>query len=582
MPIAPRLTDVLELTMGLLARSSRSASKQSPGKGKNVGYIAEFLDLVLAPHLDTILEKKIKVVTNAGGLDPVGLKNAIDAHIQQRGLSGKINVAAVSGDDLLPEQGNLIDGEATKGFDPISGASSEEEGISKDTNLLSLNAYIGAEPIAAALRGGASIVVTGRCVDSALVLGPLAYEYGWDFDTKQHSLDQLASASLAGHVIECGCQAIGGNYTDWRTSAASPHGGWANMGYPILTYNEDNSFFISKPDKTGGIVNCQSVCEQILYEVLDPENYVLPDVVVDMSQVRLEQADTGVVLVRGAKGKPPTPWLKCTAVEQKGFRLTVDMLVCGEEAESKANALGKAIIDRTNALASARFSGAKISPGDSEVILIGGEYSLGQSGKQPERREIVLRVAARHKNRSVLDILSKESAPFLTNSCPGICLLTSGRPKTSPNFAASSVLVHRSKVRPQVHHGTKQKVIDVPLFVEGCKDVIPAKTHVQATKPLPQGSSQNSSSLVKLHSIAIGRSGDKGDTANIAIIARDPSFYPYILEQVTPDVIFSKFRHFIAAGGTVTRFEVPGVHAVNFVLTKSLGGGGLSSLRLDR
>lgn len=139
--------------MGLLARSSRSTSKQSSGKQKNGGYIAEFLDLVLATHLDTILKKKIKVVTNAGGLDPVGLKNAIDAHIQQLGLGGKINVAAVSGDDLLPQQGNLIDGEATKGFDPISGASSEEEGISKDINLLSLNAYIGAEPIAAALRG---------------------------------------------------------------------------------------------------------------------------------------------------------------------------------------------------------------------------------------------------------------------------------------------------------------------------------------------------------------------------------------------------------------------------------------------
>lgn len=205
--------------------------------------------------------------------------------------------------------------------------------VDKGGNLLSLNAYLGAEPIAVALREGASIVVTGRCVDSALVAGPLAFEYSWNFDNEPESLDQLASASLAGHIIECGCQATGGNYTDWRASATNPAGAWANMGYPILTFNEDSTFLISKPGKTGGVVNSHSVCEQMLYEVLDPENYVLPDVVVGMSNVRLEQADTGVVLVKGAKGNSPTPWLKCTAVEERGYRLTVDMVVCGEEAE---------------------------------------------------------------------------------------------------------------------------------------------------------------------------------------------------------------------------------------------------------
>ena len=252
-----------------------------------------------------------------------------------------------------------------------------------------------------------------------------------------------------------------------------------------------------------------------------------------------------------------------------------------EKKRSKAKTLGKAIIERTNSLACSRFSGPAISSSDSEIILIGAEHSLGHPRKLSEQREVVLRVAARHKSRGVLDILSKESAPFLTNSCPGIFLLNSRRPKTSPNLCASSVLVHRSRVQSKVHHGVKDSVIYVPLLINGYRPVQPAKRLLQATKPLPSQSG-DSAPLVKLHDIAISRSGDKGDTANIAIIAKELSSYPYILQQVTPEVIYSAFSHFIAPRGIVTRFEVPGVHAVNFVLTKSLGGGGLSSLRLDR
>ncbi|PGH09900.1 hypothetical protein AJ80_07610 [Polytolypa hystricis UAMH7299] len=575
----PRLDYVVadylaELTMGLLARFSAQSKK---------GYISEFLDLVLAPYLDLILKKRIKIVTNAGGLDPVGLKQAIEEHLQKRGLGNRLKVAAIYGDNILSDRESLQREGAFEKFDPLSGASTEEAGIEESGKLLSLNAYTGAEPITEALKQSADIVVTGRCVDSALVVGPLAYEYGWKYTAVQEDLDRLASASLAGHIIECGAQATGGNFTDWKKSACSPDGGWSNMGYPILTFNEDSTFSISKPERTGGVVTCNSVCEQMLYEVLDPENYVLPDVLIDMSQVRLEQTSLGVVTVRGAKGKPPTPWLKCTAVEQKGFRISVDILVCGEEAESKAKTLGRAIIDRTNALAAERFSGtmSPILPSDAAVMLIGNESSLGTSTHRTERREIALRVAARHADRKVLDILSKEAASFLTNSCPGICLLTSGRAKASPNFVASSTLISRERVVPKVQTTGATWPKSVPLFTDGCRLVEPAPGLIQVSGgvSLPHGQGPTQ---VRLHDVAIGRSGDKGDTANIAIIARDSSYYQYILDQVTPEVIFSQFSHFIASGGTVTRFEVPGVSAVNFVLTRSLGGGGLSSLRLDR
>lgn len=561
--------------MGLLARFSASTKK---------GYISEFLDLVLAPHLDLVIKKRIKFVTNAGGLDPMGLKAAIEHHLRKQGRDGELKVAAVYGDNILPERHRLQTEGAFESFDPLSGAGRKEARIEESGKLLSLNAYTGAEPITEALRQGADIVVTGRCVDSALVLGPLAYEYGWAYSNR--NLDLLASASLAGHVIECGAQATGGNFTDWKTSASSPHGGWCNMGYPILTFKEDGTFSISKPKGTGGVVSCNSVCEQMLYEVLDPENYVLPDVVVDMSQVRLQQLGTGedsTVTVRGAKGKPPTPWLKCTAVEQKGHRISVDILVCGEEAESKAKTLGKAIIDRTNFLVAKTFKDEEspIPEEDMAIHLIGNESSLGSHDRLPERREIALRVAARHKSRKVLDILSKEAAPFLTSSCPGICLLTSGRPKASPNFVATSTLVRREKVLPMISV-TGSSTINVPLSVDGCRPVKAAIGRIEACDGLLLAASKLGISKMRLHDIAVGRSGDKGDTANIAIIARDPSHYQLILDQVTPQAIYSCFRHFIAEGGTVTRFEVPGVSAVNFVLTRSLGGGGLSSLRLDR
>ncbi|KAI8665453.1 hypothetical protein LRP88_04044 [Fusarium phalaenopsidis] len=575
-----------EVTMGLLARSARS-NQGSQKKRAAAGFISEFADLALLPNLDAILEKGIKMVTNAGGLDPVGLKEYIESKLVERGLSHKLKVAAVHGDDIIGQKETFLKEGRFHHFDPVPG--SVEGGINASTEYLSLNAYLGAQPIAVALEQGADIVITGRCVDSALVLGPLAHELGWNFGTSPEDLDRLASASLAGHIIECGAQATGGNYTDWEQSAFSPHGGWSNMGYPILTFFPDKSFTISKPPHTGGVVNTRSVCEQMLYEVLDTENYILPDVILDLSRVTVRQSSPDSVLVRGARGKLPTSWLKCTAVRQQGYRISVDMLVSGEQAERKAKTLGRAIVERTNALAAATHANPqeRISNDDYEIIVIGAEHHLGPGGNFGERREVVLRVAARHEKRSVLDIMGKEAASFLTNSAPGICMLTSGRPKTSLNFVGSSTLVSRDSLHPVVFLGGQKSPIDVPLTLEGCLSGKPSASldSETATSGVAPSSMQPHRELTwraKLHEVATGRSGDKGDSANVAIIARDAAFYEHILQQVTPQVVFSALQHMIAPGGTVTRFAVPGVHAVNFVITKALGGGGLSSLRLDR
>jgi len=333
--------------MGLLARRSRIASKRGTVTHQTSGYIGEFLTYVLDPLLPQILEKGIRVITNAGGLDPVGLKLLIEKHCLEKRIHGA-KVAAVWGDDLLPQINELSTQDSSlRGFDPLNGDTPESFST---TNLLSLNAYLGAQPIVNALAEGANIIVTGRAVDSALVLGPLAYSYNWDLSPTSPHLDFLASASLAGHIIECGAQCTGGNFTDWQDGAFSAYGGWSNMGYPIVEFPSPSSgdFIVTKPHNTGGVVSKLSVAEQMLYEVLDPANYILPDVVLDLTNVTLTDCGDNRVLIRGARGKRPTEWIKCTAIKQDGYRIEAALLIPGHEARKKALILGEALIQRAN------------------------------------------------------------------------------------------------------------------------------------------------------------------------------------------------------------------------------------------
>ena len=343
--------------MGLLARRSRIASQRNLATTPQTsGYIGEFLSYVLAPLLPRLLENGTRIITNAGGLDPVGLKELIEKHLKKEGLHD-VKVAAVWGDDLLSSKSDLFRKGAFKSFEPLNGIGTPESVFSEDDNLLSLNAYLGAEPIVDALRSGAQIIVTGRVVDSALVLAPLAYSFDWDLSPTSPHLNKIASASLAGHIIECGAQCTGGNFTDWREGAFSAYGGWSNMGYPIVEFSADGTFIVTKPVKTGGVVSTLSVTEQMLYEVLDPANYLLPDVNLDLSRVTLTQVGVDRVRVIGAIGRPPTPWLKCTAIKQDGYRIEGALIIPGFEARQKARILGEALIQRANMI----LKGMKVS-----------------------------------------------------------------------------------------------------------------------------------------------------------------------------------------------------------------------------
>ena len=251
-----------EITMSILAAKRM--------RDINDGFASDFVQHVMAPLLPQIAEQGIKVVSNAGGVNPLACKQALEKAAQDAGLA--LKVAVVLGDDLLPRR---------KEFAELS---EWETGAALPKTLLSMNAYLGALPIRDALAAGADVVITGRCVDSAVVLGPLMHEHGWG----ERDYDRLAQGSLAGHIIECGAQCTGGNFTDWELARA----GYADMGFPVVEVEESGDFVVSKPPQTGGLVSVGTVGEQMLYEIGDPRRYILPDVVCDFTAVKLEQIDT--------------------------------------------------------------------------------------------------------------------------------------------------------------------------------------------------------------------------------------------------------------------------------------------------
>lgn len=337
-----------EITMGIFAirRKQRRMMKYMGLKDDgSKEYVAQFPNYVLGRILPDVIQNGTKIVTNAGALNPILLKEIIEGILGELDLP-HVKVAAVVGDDLMAsvEQDGLstVSLNQFKNFTSFSPVSPTKHQLHSDRlpdseePIVSLHAYLGARGICDALDAGAQIVITGRVVDSALVVGPLMHEFGWNKSQDPPPYDLLAAASLAGHIIECGCHATGGNFTDWKLAANSEFGGFAYMGYPIVEFDGNSGeFVITKPKRTGGLVSVATVSEQILYESLDPALYILPDVILDLRQINLTQIGPDRVLVRGAQGRAPTPWLKCCGIFMDGWKLSGQLVIGGHEAKEK-------------------------------------------------------------------------------------------------------------------------------------------------------------------------------------------------------------------------------------------------------
>ncbi len=532
-----------EVTMTFLARARRA--------NPNAGFAADFVDVAMRENLAEILRRRIKVVANAGGQNPQSCARALEALCRELGLSPRI--AVVEGDDLADRAGEF----ASRGVvEMYSGAPWPGQ-------VLSINAYLGAFPIAAALASGADIVITGRVVDSALTLGPLIFEFAWT----AHDLDRLAQGSLAGHIIECGAQATGGLFTDWREVPD-----WANIGYPIIECFADGRFIVTKPEGTGGLVSPATVGEQLLYEVGDPSAYLLPDVACDFRHVRLRQPASNRVEVTGARGRAPSGRYKACLTYQDGWRAIAVMPVIGIDAAAKAQRQAEAILERTRAMLRAR------NLGDYRRTLIenlGAEAGYGAHARAGATREVVCKIGVEHEERAGVELFIREYASPTTSMSPGSTGWFAGVPQPSPVVGVYSFLIDRREAPARITVNGAMSVLEADGPVGD-----PSGLSCEAGPTALLGEDTVTVPLIRL---AYARSGDKGDTANIGVIARRPDYLPYLRANLTAEAVAAHMAHLFDqdAAPRVERFELPGFDALNFLLHAALGGGGAGSLRAD-
>ena len=529
-----------EVTMSLLARARL--------KDPDAGFPPDVVEY-LQPHLQQIAGRGIKVVTNGGGVNPAGCKRALEAACAQAGVS--LRIAMVTGDDLLPRIEELR----------AEGVAEWVTGAPLPRRLLTANAYLGALPIAAALAQGADIVVTGRCADSALALGILMHEFGWAVT----DYDRLAAGSLVGHILECGPQATGGLFTDWERVPD-----WHDIGYPIAEVAADGSFTLGKPAGTGGLVTTECVAEQVLYEVGDPRAYLLPDVVADFSQVRLEQLGPDRVRVSGARGHPPTGRYKVSATYQDGYRAVAMVVIVGHDAVRKAERTAQALVER----AQLDFRARGLPPFKrTHVEVLGAEASYGEAARARATREAVMRLVVEHDDPRALGAFGREVGSTGLGFAPGTAAIVGGRPKPAPVVKLFSFLVDKARLNPlRIQLGDGEPMdVHVPTQDGYRPDGTADEVHGQ----LAAGASVE----VPLRRLAYARSGDKGDTSNIAVFCRRPEYVPHLAAWLTPQRVAQHFRGTV--GGAVTRYWAPGLDAFNFVLEDALGGGGMASMRID-
>lgn len=418
------------LVMDYLAEVTMSIMQKQRMRNPDYGYAHDFISVV-EQILPDIAERGIKVVANAGGVNPESCKDAILKLVREQGYK-QITVAVVDGDDILPQIDELIDeGHPLKNIDT-------GEPITKIKNrLTSANAYIGSQPVVEALEQGADIVVTGRVFDAGLILGPMMYEFGWDFA----DYDKVASGIVAGHLIECGAQVSGGNFTDWEEV-----GDFVNIGFPIVEADLDGTFVVTKHEGTGGLVNEMTVKEQLIYEIADPANYLTPDGVANFTTVQLEQEGLGRVRVSGIKGKPATDTYKVSASYEDGYKLSSSLVYSWPQALKKAHKAGEVLKGRAEAL--------ELEFTDFQAQYIGyngcSEQPVTEEALEQEFDEIELRVSVAGQSKDELDRFGKEIVPLILTGPSGVTGYAGGRPRASEVVAYWPALIDKSAVQPRV------------------------------------------------------------------------------------------------------------------------------------
>lgn len=543
------------LILDYLAEATMSVLGSMRQHRANLGYAFDFTEWVWKDNLALIKQTGTKIVTNAGGVNPHACAERMRKIAADAGM--EFRIAVITGDEML----NRMDDYAKAGTKELFTG----QAFPPVDKINTANAYLGGTPIARALAMGADMVITGRVVDSALTLGILMHEHGW---TAQQ-YDQLCAGSLAGHVIECGAQATGGLFTDWQDVPD-----WAHIGYPIIECHKDGSFVVTKPEGTGGLVTTAVVAEQILYEVGDPQAYMLPDVVCDFTRLQLSQIGENRVKVDGAVGYPPTGSYKLSITWKDGDRIQAFMPIVGRDAAGKAQKQCEAIVTRLEDMLREK----NIGPFRAKRIeIIGAESSYGAQARAHDTREVVAKLAVEHDDPTAFKFFLREFDSPTTSMAVGTTGWFGSRAEVKPVMRVYSTLIARGDVPITIDLDGKTETMTVTNGVT----YDPAKR--LPVDPVPAVQAEGETRSVPLIDIAWARSGDKGDAFNIGVIARRPEYLPYIRAALTPERMMQWFAHEFedATDPAVLRYDVPGLNAINLHFLNSLGGGQFASLRLD-
>ncbi|HZF67993.1 MAG TPA: acyclic terpene utilization AtuA family protein [Gemmatirosa sp.] len=418
------------LMLDYLAEVTMSILQKQKERDPSMGYARDFLGAIESV-LPAITQRGVRVVANAGGVNPMACARAVLGVAEKHGVTGQLRVGVVTGDDLLPRLDELIaGGHELRNMDTGAPLSDVRD------RVLSANAYIGSTPIVEALARGANVVVTGRSTDTALTMAPLRHEFGWGAE----DWDRLAAGIVAGHILECGAQCSGGNCLhDWRTIPDL-----ANVGYPIAEARADGSFVVTKHAGTGGRVSFHSVAEQLVYEMGDPTSYITPDVVADFTSIRLEEVGPDRVRVHGIAGKPATDKLKVSIAFRSGWKAVGTLVYSWPEALEKAQLADRVLRERCDRL------GLRFDEFLTEFVGVSATHGPLAGSAASELPEVQLRVGVRGGDRASVERFTREIAPLVLNGPPSVTGFAGGRPKVEEIVAYWPALVDKSVVQTRV------------------------------------------------------------------------------------------------------------------------------------
>ena len=418
------------LMMDFLAEVTMSILQKQKARNPALGYARDVVPL-LERILPAVVARAIRVTTNAGGVNPEACAAAIAEVARAQGLSGKVRIGVVTGDDILPRLDELL----AKGV-PLADMDTGRPLSDVRRDVLSANAYLGAWPVVRALADGANVVVTGRVTDTGLTLAPLIHRFGWGAD----AWDLLAAGTIAGHVIECGAQCSGGNYlAGWPSVPALE-----DVGYPIVEAEADGSFVVTKHAGTGGTVTVASVTEQLVYEMGDPREYITPDCVADFTTIRLAQEAPDRVRVSGVRGRPATPMLKVSIAYAAGYKAVGTLVYAWPDALAKAREADRVLRARLERL------GLRFEDTLTEFVGYNATHGPLAGPPAPDLPEVQLRFGVRASRREPVERFTRELAPLILNGPPSVTGFAGGRPKVEEIVAYWPALVPKAEIRPEV------------------------------------------------------------------------------------------------------------------------------------